>query len=66
MPTEWHDVVSSFIEAIGYNENTLQLYVKMTNGMYIYDYVPRGIFERFLAAPSKGKFLHDRIKGYYD
>jgi len=63
---EWHDVVSSFIEAIGYNEDTLQLHVKMANGTYIYNSVPRGVFERFLTAPSKGKFLHNRIKGYYD
>ena len=66
MPIEWHDVTSSFIQAIGYNESTLELHVRMKNGTYIYTDVPLGVYQRFLAAPSKGKFLHNRIKGYYD
>lgn len=54
---------SSFIKSIAYRDE--QLFVTMQNGTYCYYDVPESVFKEFLAAPSKGKFFHERINGKY-
>ncbi len=59
-------VDSSNIEAIGYDEGTLELYVQFLSGAYyIYRDVPRQIFDYLMSAPSKGSFLNREVKGVY-
>lgn len=57
-------VVSSNIRAIGYAKDFRRLYVAFSDGTaYRYEDVPKDVFEAFLAAPSKGKFLWSAIRG---
>lgn len=57
-------VASSNIEAIGYAVDFRRLYVRFGDGAeYSYDSVPRAVYEAFLAAPSKGRFLWDVVRG---
>ena len=59
-------VDSSNIEAIGYEDDTQQLHVQFINsGYYIYNDVPRFIFDDLMNSPSKGSFLNREIKGIY-
>lgn len=58
------NVESSNIEAIAYENETL--YVKYLNGsVYKFYKVPKQIYDGFLAAPSKGQFMNNRIKGAF-
>ncbi|MEE8484763.1 MAG: KTSC domain-containing protein [Nitrospinota bacterium] len=60
-------VESSNVNNIGYDESTRILEVGFDDGsIYHYSSVPTDVFERFLYAPSKGKFLHREIMGAYD
>jgi hypothetical protein len=60
-------VDSSNVAAIGYSSVEQVLVVDFHNGgHYRYFQVPIGVFEAFLAAPSKGRFLNWEIKGTYD
>lgn len=64
MMPEMTYVDSSNIEAIGYDDDTLELHVRFLNGgYYIYHDVPRQTYDEFMAAPSKGSFLNREIKG---
>jgi len=57
-------VISGNVRAIGYSDLDSQLYVSFSTGFdYVYFDVPRSVFDDFLAAPSKGSFLRDVIKG---
>jgi hypothetical protein len=59
-------VDSSNIEAVGYDDDTQELYVKfLSGGYYIYHDVPPGIFNELLYAPSKGSYMNREIKGVY-
>lgn len=59
-------VNSSNIAAIGYSEVYRVLQVDFLNGAkYRYFDVPSQIFEDFLDAPSKGRFLNNVIKSQY-
>jgi hypothetical protein len=59
-------VNSSNIEAIGYDDDALELHVRfLSGGYYIYHNVPRQIFDDLMSAPSKGSFLNREIKGVY-
>lgn len=59
-------VDSSNIEAIGYDDESLELHVQfISGGYYIYNNVPRQIFDELMYAPSKGSFLNREIKGLY-
>ena len=59
-------VDSSNIEAIGYDEDSQELYVQFLSGScYIYHNVPLDVFEALMNAPSKGSFLNREIKGIY-
>ena len=64
--TEMIFVDSSNIEAIGYNDDTLELHVQFLSGSYyIYSDVPREVFDDLMNAPSKGSFLNREVKGIY-
>lgn len=57
-------VESSNIESVGWQRN--QLFVRFHNGgEYKYSNVPESLFHDMLAADSKGKFLHEHVKGKF-
>lgn len=60
-------VDSSNIEAIGYDAATRQLVVRFskTGDTYVYHEVEEWLFEDFMAADSKGRFLNARIRDRY-
>lgn len=67
MVVEWNDVLSTNIDMIGYDEDNSQLHVRFNSGAeYVYNEVPPAVFQEFLDADSKGKFLNERIKGRYE
>ena len=67
MAIEWEEVVSSNIEAIGYDADERELHVRFNYGAeYVYHDVPSDVVLGFLAASSKGKYLADHIKGKYE
>jgi hypothetical protein len=58
-------VVSSNVVSIGFDPVTATLEVEFNNGgIYQYFDVPEIIFQEFINAPSKGKFLSS-IKGNF-
>ncbi len=59
-------VDSSNVEAIGYEDSAMELYVQFVGGaLYVYHGVPREVYDDLMAAPSKGSFLNRIIKGVY-
>ncbi len=51
-------VESSMIDAVDYHENKQEFDVVFKNGdIYRYFEVPKGIYEKFMLAKSKGQFL---------
>lgn len=60
-------VQSSNVEAIGYDSESQELHVKFLTGaaVYVYQGVPPTVHEKFMAAPSKGSFLHREVKAVY-
>lgn len=57
---------SSNLQAVEHDRESGVLTVAFRGGrVYQYDNVPREVFVELLRAPSKGKFLHSRIKGVY-
>ena len=58
-------VISSNVVSIGYKDKNKELFVTFKNGSYVYTEVPKTEFEGLLNAPSKGKYIHQHIKGYY-
>jgi len=66
MTVTWESVESTNIDMIGYDEDNSQLHVKFRSGAeYVYNEVPPAVYQEFLDADSKGKFLNERIKGRY-
>jgi hypothetical protein len=59
-------VRSSAISAIGYDPASRRLKIRFKQGR-TYDFcnVPQDVFDRFLTAPSKGRFYDDRIRDRY-
>lgn len=63
---EMYRVKSSNICSIGYEDFNRILYVKfLDNSIYAYYKVPKDLFEQMLKSSSKGKFLHNCIKGRF-
>ena len=63
---EKHNVVSSNVKAIGYDERTQTLEVEfLSGGVYQYRNVPENMYNEFMRASSKGRFLHIYIKNCY-
>lgn len=61
-----HPVSSSSIAAAGYDPGSQTLRLRFVHGSaYDYQPVPAAIFQAFLAAPSKGRFVNWRIKPRY-
>ena len=64
---EMQDVTSSNVLAIGYRSSDLTLFVSFKSGTkYAYFQVPEQVYQDFLSAESKGKFLASQIKGNYN
>jgi len=68
MTIEMQFVQSSNVEQVGYDEPNQELHVKFLNNniVYIYIGVPEYVFDEFLAADSKGRYLHQNIKSRFD
>ena len=59
-------IASSSIQGIAYDEASLELQVEFREfGTYIYFGVPPVVYLNLLAAPSKGRFLNEVIRGTY-
>ena len=59
-------VSSSNIASIGYDAATQTLQVEFLSGsIYQYFDVPQNVFDEFIKAISKGKYLAAQIKGIY-
>lgn len=62
----WIPVESSNLERVRYLAETMTLEIQFKDGsVYQYFDVPETVFNELLAAESKGKFLHQQIKGFY-
>lgn len=55
---------SSFIQNMEYKNNALFLTFQ-TGSTYCYYNVPESVYKEMIAAPSKGRFYHERIKDIY-
>jgi hypothetical protein len=62
-----HEVESTSIEAIGYDQQAQELYVRFRESGRTYAYweVEEKVFEEFLGAASKGNYFNREIKGAY-
>ena len=60
-------VTSSTVNRVGYVADALELHVQFKSSakIYVYEGVPPAVFERLLAAPSKGTFVNQQVKGTY-
>lgn len=59
-------VISTDVAEIGYDVDTMTLEVVFhKGGVYQYFDVPEVVYQEFLRADSKGKFLHANIKNNY-
>ena len=66
MVVEWTAVESSNISMVGYDDENSQLHVRFNSGAeYAYNEVPPAVYQEFLDAESKGRYLNERIKGRY-
>lgn len=61
-------VVSSNIEAIGYDQALSELHIRFskTGKTYVYQNVPIEFFEQLMAADSKGSFFNRVIKPAFE
>jgi lysyl-tRNA synthetase class 2 len=60
-------VESSAIARVDYDDAAQMLRVRFMSGRrYRYADVPREVYERFVAAPSKGQFFNAEIRDRYD
>jgi hypothetical protein len=63
---EMNPVISSAIDAIGYDAEKLQMAIKFKQGdAYIFCRVPEAIYLRLMSAGSKGRFYDNFIKDRY-
>lgn len=59
-------VESSNIDAIGYDEENLELWVRFNNdSTYVYYGVPAILHAEMMESPSKGSYLNRVIKGNF-
>lgn len=58
-------VDSSHINDVEWSGGVLTVQFK-DGGVYEYYDVPNGTFQEFLAAPSKGRFFKESIKGVFE
>ena len=62
---EMHYVDSSNVEAIGHDPDAQELHVRFIKSgeTYVYYNVEEWVFQEFMNADSKGKYLNNYIKG---
>jgi hypothetical protein len=59
-------VSSSSITSVGYDDQSQTLEIEFSNGsVYQYYNVGSDMFDQFIAAPSKGQFLHAYIRNAF-
>jgi lysyl-tRNA synthetase class 2 len=59
-------VDSSAILAVEHDARAERLAIRFVSGeTYVYDGVPRAVYDAFLAAPSKGTFFQAEIRDHY-
>lgn len=59
-------VSSSNLRSVGYDDDSGVLEVEFTNGaVYQYLEVPDRIYSALVSASSKGKYLHQAVKGKF-
>lgn len=65
---EMHSVESSSIEAIGYDEESMELHVRFlgSGATYVYQNVPREAFDGLMMADSKGTYLSREVRNRYE
>jgi len=64
MQIKMHPVVSSNIDAAGYDEKTQTLAIRFKTGKtYHYEKVPKNMYNGIFTARSSGKFFRDNIIG---
>jgi|HubBroStandDraft_1064217.scaffolds.fasta_scaffold987574_2 hypothetical protein len=64
---QMHPVDSSWVAAIGYDEDRAEAYVEVIEGgtRYAYTGVPLAVWRDFAAAASKGTFVNEVLKPGY-
>ena len=64
---EMEAVQSETVVSVGYDDGASELHVRYRSSpsVYVYQAVPRDLFDRLMADGSKGGFLHREIKGVY-
>lgn len=65
--TEWIHVNSTAIRRVGYNAESMQMFIDFedSNPVYTFYSVPEHIFRSFVTARSVGQYYHQHIKGRY-
>ena len=59
-------IESEAIDEIAYDEERSTMFVRFAHGgWYSYFAVPKRVYEEFIAAESRGRFFHDRIRPRY-
>lgn len=62
----WQSVVSSHLERVRYDEDSMVLEIEFHGGdQYQYFDVPKNIYEGLISANSKGGYFHNNIKGHF-
>lgn len=62
---QMHEVDSTSIEAIGYDDDARELHVQLKGRRYVYADVPRDVYDGFLDADSAGKYFHAQVRPVY-
>jgi hypothetical protein len=58
---------STAIRFISYDEGSQRLSVTFVTGrLYLYERVPREVYDAFLRAPSRGSFFNSEIRDRYE
>jgi hypothetical protein len=64
MKSKWIPVESSFVSHAAYWEPLGFFEIKLKSGkQYLFKKVPKDVFDKFMSAKSKGKFLNEHIFG---
>jgi hypothetical protein len=65
---QYHQVDSSMMSLIGYDEKTQTLHILFNNSGQMYEYydVEKEVFEEFLESDSKGRYFLGVIRDVYD
>jgi KTSC domain len=63
---KWHEVSSSNIKKIRYNESSETLGIEFQSGVsWVYEDVPENVFEEFATSDSIGKAFHSMIRNQF-